>query len=41
MASPDYVVFVIFLGLRDESILVASVDNNRFGLLSTPGLMYT
>ena len=41
MASPDYVIFVIFLGLRDESILVVSVDNNRFGLFQLQVLTST
>ena len=40
MASPDYVIFVIFLGLRDEPFLVAFVDSNRFGLLYTPGSIW-
>lgn len=41
MASPDYVFFVIFLGLRDESFLVASVDSNRFGLFQLQVLTST
>lgn len=37
MASPDYVVFVIFSGLRDESILVVFGWGKQKQLLATPG----